>query len=304
MSSQPKLDPNAALALIREKLTNGQPLPTRSTTVERSASGQRVATKGRPASSQRTVATRTVPNPSMLAGKQRPQSPAPAAPSEALAENTSELVRATVIFIKREEGFGFALGRFNGTVQKIFFRLRDAVQIDGHDAEPVFTKTPATNLYISTKAPRPTEILAHVEPSTKAGLKPRAVEWGVCPKRNWRYEAIKRDNGYADYVGGTIRIRANYGSYGTEEVTTGTIAAIGLSLDELNLVIEDAKWYNPSTCEGRTTETLALCYKMEDAYLDAKNERTPERNRRKTIIAPSIFSNGEVRITINKPSAR
>lgn len=221
---------------------------------------------------------------------------------------TVRLVSGTVTYFNEERGFGFAHAIVDGTAQKVFFHVNNARVAAGTADAPELTDEEFKDVYVTASRPRPTEIMMIVRPSDDPSdprKKATATKWGIRPERDWRDDAIRFDNGYADYVGGHVAILPHHGSYGTEEFRGGTVQAIKLTRGEINIVITDAYRFDPTTGTWTTPDTVAVCYRLKYAHLDAKNERTPERNRRKVIIAPSIHDKTKrIRLILDKPAIK
>lgn len=236
----------------------------------------------------------------------RPTPAVMARPHSTDSTPAARLVSGTVTYFNEEKGFGFAHAVIEGKHQKVFFHVNNAREAAGTADAPELTNEVLKDVYVTAAPPRPSEIIMIVRPSSDPSdprKKATATKWGIRPKRNWRDDAIKFDNGYADYVGGHIAILPQHGSYDTEEFRDGTIQAIKFTRDEINLVIANANYYDPATNKWTKPETVAICYKLKYAHLDPKNERTPERNRRKVIIAPSMHDKGkQIRLILDKPA--
>lgn len=258
MTSSPKLGLDA-LAALKEQLSVGTAV------MDRRPSTARRSSRPTPA----TVARRS---------------------SRPTTQSTGAIVIGTVKFFNESKDYGIAYATFDGRQQEVFFRGNTAVKITGTADEFTLTRERHTDVRVTGAPPRPTELVLRVMPPKEEGMRPVAAAWGIRPKRDWRDDAIKFDNGYADYVGGSIAIVPEYRSYGPIDIR-GTIQEIKMTRGELTVVIKD----------NLLDSLTRLCYKLKYAHLDAKNERTPERNRRKVIIAPSVHhENEEVRIILNK----
>lgn len=214
------------------------------------------------------------------------------------------IVSGTVTYFNKEKGFGFARAIVDGVHQKVFFHVNNAREAAGTADAPELTDKVLEDVYVTAAPPRPTEIIMIVRPSSDPSdprKKASATKWGFRPRRDWRQDAINFDNGYAGFVGGHVSIVPQHGSYETEEVR-GTIRAIKFTTGEINLVITDADRYDPDANKWTSPSILTICYKLKYAHLDDKNERTPERNRRKVIIAPSMHDKGKwIRLIMDKP---
>lgn len=280
MTSSPKLglaDLGTALVITERRAATG----TTRTTVQK-----------RPA---RTAGA--TPTPASMV-RTRPIAPTPAV----------RLVSGTVTYFNEEKGFGFAQATVDGTAQKVFFHVNNARVTAGTADNPELTDKEFKDVYVTAGRPHPTEIIMIVRPSDNPSdprKKATATKWGIRPKRDWRDDAIKFDNGYADYVGGHVAILPHHGSYGTEEFRDGIIQAIKFTHGEINLVITGAHRFDPTTGTWTSPDTAAVCYRLKYAHLDPKNERTPERNRRKVIIAPSIHDKAQrIRLILDKPAIK
>lgn len=274
MASQPRIDALDALAALRGKLASGEPVSP-------------------------SARTATPVKPHRPSAPRRPATPA------------VTLVSGTVTYFNEDKGFGFAYAVVNGVHQKVHFHVNNARMVTGTADSPELTREKHEQVYVTGNAgSNSTEIVMVVKPSQDPNKKATATSWGIRPKRNWRTDAIKLDKAYTDYVGGTVAIIANYGTKDIDvEEIRGTILEIKLTVDELTLVLTDAHLYDPTTHRTSESDLVAVCYKMEDAHLDGKNERRPEsRSRRKVIIAPSMHPApqrfNQVRIIMDKPARK
>lgn len=206
---------------------------------------------------------------------------------------TGTVVTGTVLWYNESKGYGVAQVTIDGTAKEVFFHKNKARMVTGTADDPQLLSTPKEQ-YVTGKPPRPSEIVMIVEEGHK-GL--RATAWGIRPKRDWRADAINLEDGFQRFVGGTVSVCADYGSKVTPRYS-GTLADISLSLTELQIVITNGTKFEPGDIIDTPCDTVAMCFKLEDSYLDAK----AERYTRKTIIVVNKATSQRQRVTLQMPS--
>lgn len=217
-------------------------------------------------------------------------------PRPASTPLTGTVVIGTVLMVIEERGFGFAQAIVDGAVQKIFFHVNRGREVIGTADEPQLTSAFKEHSVIA-KPPRPSEIVMIIDANDKGFY---ATAWGIRPKRDWRADAIKFDDGFQRFTGGFVCVHAN-GDPNAATRYEGTLAEIHMSLDELNIVITDGKKHEPNSHFGTACDTVILCYKLDKSYLDAKTERSADHYTRKVIIVTDPVTGQQQRITIQMP---
>lgn len=210
---------------------------------------------------------------------------------------TGTVVIGTVLWFNETKGYGVAQTIITGVAKEIFFHKNASRVVIGTADEPQLLNT-FKEQYVTAKPPRPSEIAMIVEEGPK-GL--RATAWGIRPKRDWRADAINLENGFQRFVGGTVSVRADYDDPKPTDRYSGTLADISLSLTELQIVITNGTKFESGDSFGTPCDTVAMCFKLKDSYLDSKTEGGADYYTSKTIIV-HLSSGRRQRISLRMPT--
>ncbi len=183
------------------------------------------------------------------------------------SSNTPVIATGYVTHYDDAKGFGFAEQSGVRDQQRrpisVFFRKEGCREVTGTADEPVLTDKPSTESYVRSRGRNPSRIIMKVVPGEKG---PRAIAWGIIPKRNWIADLIANDQ-LSGYIGGEIVIYRINGQYHL----SGTLEHIELTLESLTVHVRDPHSKDRHGYLPVRPGVEVLSYSLEEACPDSKN---------------------------------